>query len=302
MKTEIKAVVTIAQKEISDHIWSPLFLLLLGTFTLVLFVFSYQEGMMGDYYQISEESSFIILTGFQNVSSIIGWLAPVIGIALSFDLLITEQRSGSLNVLLTHPVYRDNIILGKLLGSMFLLLVVLVISSAVSVGTLMMTIGEALNSIELSRIAISLIVIYLYTLIFMGIALFFSVLCKDAANSLIYNVLIWICFTVVFSVVLSSVILLCGQDITVNSAGEMLVEKLSNLSPMYHYAKITTGVANIGFGGPGTKSSIKGVFDTRFTISQWVNEFWMNMAVLIATPFILFVASFVAFLKKDVTL
>jgi ABC-2 type transport system permease protein len=268
-----------------------------------MFVFSYQQAMLGDAYtQIGGSSTSVIIMGFESVTSMMAWFSPLLGIALSFDAIVKEQKSGSLNVLLTHPVFRDNIILGKLLGSMLTLIVVILVSSTVSIGTLVIVVGEAVNGMELIRILISLVITYIYTLTFMGIGLILSTSIKDATSSLIYNVLIWICSTVVFSVIITSLLLLCDQDITADPSGEALFTSVSNLSPMYHYAKITSGVMNLGFGGPGTASTIQGIFDVRYTISQWFDMFWINIVTLVITPFILFVIAFLTFLRKDINL
>ncbi|KPQ45104.1 MAG: putative ABC-2 type transport system permease protein, partial [Candidatus Methanoperedens nitroreducens] len=48
-------------------------------------------------------------------------------------------------------------------------------------------------------------------------------------------------------------------------------------------------------------ASIKGIFDTRFTLFQWFGEFWMNLTVLIVTPIILLIIAFIAFLRKDIS-
>lgn len=70
---------------------------------------------------------------------------------------------------------------------------------------------------------------------------------------------------------------------------------------MHHYAEVITGKTNLAWGGPGIESNIKGILDTRFTLSQWFSEFWMNLTVLIVTPIILLIIAFIAFLRKDIS-
>ena len=53
---------------------------------------------------------------FKQVVQSIGVFFPLIGIALGYDGIIKEKNSKSLNILLTQPVFRDNIITGKFLG------------------------------------------------------------------------------------------------------------------------------------------------------------------------------------------
>lgn len=305
MNKNLRGVIIIAQKEFADHLWSPVLLALLITFTLVIFVFSYQQslaterlsGMMGS---STSESTSAVMLGLKKLAGIITWFAPLIGIALSFDAVIKEQKSGSLNVLLTHPVFRDTIVLGKLLGSMLTLFLVLFVSTAVSIGTLLFLLGGAVSTMELIRIALYLLFTFFYTLVFMGIGVILSTTVDDAADSLIYNVIIWLGLSIVFTVIVIAIFLLSGQTLT-DGNGWGIIAKISNISPMHHYAEVITGKTNLGWGGPGIESDIKGILDIRFTLYQWFSEFWMNLTVLIVTPIILHIIAFIAFLRKDIS-
>lgn len=302
MNKNIRNVVTIAQKEFADSLWSPVFLALLVTFTLVTFVFSYQQGLAAERLsRMGGESTSVLMLGLKGISGIITWFAPLIGIALSFDAVIREQKSGSMNVLLTHPVFRDTIILGKLFGFMLTLFLVLSISAAVSVGTLLVLIGEVVSTMELTRIALYVLFTFLYVLVFLGIGVILSIVVKDAADSLVYNVVIWLGLSVVFTVIIIAFFLLSGQTLAGNIDSWGIIAKISNISPMHHYAEVITGKTNLGWGGPGIESDIKGILDTRFTLTQWFSEFWMNLTVLIVAPIILLIIAFIAFLRKDIS-
>lgn len=301
MNKNIRNVITVAQKEFADSLWSPVFLALLVTFTLVTFVFSYQQGLAAERLsRMGGESTSVLMLGLKGISGIITWFAPLIGIALSFDAVIREQKSGSMNVLLTHPVFRDTIIMGKLLGFMLTLFLVLSISVAVSVGTLLVLIGEVVSTMELTRIALYILFTFLYALVFLGIGVILSIVVKDAADSLVYNVVIWLGLSIVFTVIVIAFFLLTGQTLT-DGNGWGIIAKISNISPMHHYAEVLTGKTNLAWGGPGIESNIKGILDTRFTLSQWFSEFWMNLTVLIVAPIVLLIIAFIAFLRKDIS-
>jgi ABC-2 type transport system permease protein len=81
-----------------------------------------------------------------------------------------------------------------------------------------------------------------------------------------------------------------------------LITQLVNISPVHHYAEAAVGRVDLSFGGiGGTGSTIAGIFDTGYTLTQWLAEFWMNLVVLIITPIILLITAFIAFLRKDIT-
>ncbi|MFZ3385516.1 MAG: ABC transporter permease, partial [Candidatus Methanoperedens sp.] len=295
MKKSINNLITIAQKEFADNIWSPVFLLLLITFTLIVFTFSYQGGLFVE--RVGSQDGNALLNGFATVlARVTGFFAPLIGFALGFDAVVKEIKSGSLNVLLTHPVFRDNIISGKILGSLLTLALVIAISTLISIGTLLLMIGGTLSGLELERIVIFSILTFFYSAVFLGIGVILSIVVKDAADSLVYNVVIWLVFCVVFgAIIIAIATILTGQSFGPGTSSLELALNLANISPLHHYAEVTMGRVDFSWGGIGVAdASIKGIFDTRFTLSQWFGEFWMNLTVLIVTPIILLIIAFIA--------
>ena len=302
MRRSFKNSIAIAQKELADNLWSPVFLALLVTFTLIVFTFSYRNGLTAEHIGPQTGNS-LLMDGFAGIVRTMGRFSPLIGIALGFDAVIKERTSGSLNVLLTHPVFRDNIILGKILGSMTTLALVIVISTTVSAGMLLLVFGGTVSGIELERIALFTVITFLYSCIFLGIGVILSIVARDAADSLVYNVVIWLAFCVVFgAIVIAIATIITGQPLSKDNITLELALDLVKVSPIHHYAEIAAGRVDLSAGGVGgVDSAIKGIFDTHFTLTQWFAEFWMNLVVLIVTPIILLIIAFIAFLRKDIT-
>jgi ABC-type transport system involved in multi-copper enzyme maturation permease subunit len=300
MKNNIKNILVIAQKEFADHIWSPRFLGFAITFTLIVFVFGYQKGTEADYLEnlLGMDG---MLRGFLGIAKMVGSFAPLIGIVLGFDTIVREVKSSSLNVLLTHPVFRDNIIVGKIIGSAICLFLILLISITVSTGIMLTISGVSADGEDILRIGIFIIITFFYALTFLGIGVITSILVKNSSNSLVYNIAIWLFFIILFS----QIILSCVYTLAGGMAGSIEVAVGSgvlNLSPGHHYAQVAMGANNVGWGGGlGGDPHIAGIFDTHFTLSQWLTEFWMNLVVLIVTPIILLITAFIAFLRKDIT-
>jgi ABC-2 type transport system permease protein len=223
----------------------------------------------------------------------------LIGIVLGFDAVVKERKSGSLNVLLAHPLFRDNIIAGKLLGSMLVLAAIIVFSVFVSVGTLLVFYGMEIGQAELIRIAVFTVLTFFYVSIFLGIAVFISTIVKDATNSLTYNVAVWLLIGVLFGAILKAVVVIVTGD---TSNESVLITQLLYMSPLHHYAEAVLGKLDLSFGGFSSDPVIGGIFDTGYTLTQCMKEFWMNIFMLIVTPIVLLVMSFISFLRKDITL
>jgi ABC-2 type transport system permease protein len=122
VKRNLENVFVIAQKEFADSIWSPRFYLILGIFMTALLVLGYQAGQNISGTDGRSFGGISPLTmGFMSFASQMSLFGPLIAIILGFDAIVKERKSGSLNVLLTHPVYRDQVITGKLIGIMLTL-------------------------------------------------------------------------------------------------------------------------------------------------------------------------------------
>ncbi|WP_095645992.1 ABC transporter permease [Methanosarcina spelaei] len=293
---DIKNVFHVAQKEFADLVSGSLFLTLIATYTLIIFVFSWRSVHLGEH----TGSEFTLMSGFSGVTGVtrqIGWFSPLIGIALGFDTIIKERKSGSLNVLLTHPVFRDNIIAGKMLGIMGILMTVIIFSTIVPVGTILIFSGIHMSETELLRITAFIVFNFLYVLIFAEVAILLSTVANDAEDSLVYNVIIWLSICIVSG----SIIIATASIVTGQSDPYELASKIITISPLHHYSEISVGEIDLSWGGINNEPVIEGVFDTRFTLFQWFNEFWSNLLFLIIAPLLLFILSFLTFLRRDIS-
>ncbi|AAM04952.1 conserved hypothetical protein [Methanosarcina acetivorans C2A] len=305
MNCDFEKALVIAQKEFADHLWSPIFLSLLGTLIIAIFAVTYREVLQTELYsqigQIPVPSS-AVLEGFYSTSLMMTWFGPLVGIALSFDSVIKERKSASLNVLLTHPVFRDTIILGKMLGAVLLLLVVMLASSGISLGTIILLLGAKVSAMELSRIAVWFILTFLYALVFLGIGLVCSIYVREATDSLVYNIVIWLTLSIMFSWILT--FLSYSLEPVVSAGVQDITDSLLALSPMHHYAELSTGKTGLGWGAGGGsygRDSMEGILDIRFTLAQWLKEFWTNLVVLFIAPLILLIAAYLKFLREDIS-
>ncbi len=299
MKQNIENVFVIAQKEFADNLWSSRFRVLLSMFTLIIFSFSVLSGKYG--LNIFEQ-------GFLDVAQIIGLFLPLVGIALGFDAVVKERKSASLNVLLTHPVFRDSIIAGKIAGGLVTLALVVFISVIASVGTMLVLTGIEVHLMELSRVLIFAGITFIYLTGFLALGVLISIFSSSSTNSFIYGIAAWINLVIVFGAITSvAASIATGQsilDLDNNHEARALNGDLQKLSPIYHYAEAVVGVPGISVGSvnvmTGEKISL-GVFDTKHTIRDWFNYYWTNLVVLVVMPTLLFIISFVAFLRKDIT-
>jgi ABC-2 type transport system permease protein len=292
-KTNYKNILQIAQKEFADLVSSPLFLMFTVTYTLIVLVFSLRSVYL---YEIM--GNLTLMSGLRGIVQQIGWFVPLIGIALGFDTMIKERKSGSFNVLFTHPVFRDNIIAGKIAGIIGTLFIVIVFSTLVPVGIILVYTGTVINTLEFTRILIFTGLTFLYALAFAEIAMLISIIAKESEDSLVYNILIWL----LICIVSGSIIVSVTSAVTGQSDISGLAYDLISATPLHHYSEVALGKTDLSWGGISNNPTIYGIFDTGFTLDQWFHEFWLNVLYLALAPIVLLILCFIVFLRKDMTI
>ena len=284
----------IAQKEFADHLKSPVFLSFSATFTLVILAYSCLKGMEVEY-TLNVFGSPDLMAGFEGVVQVVGRFAPIIGIVLGFDAIVKEIKSSSMNVLLTHPVFRDNIIFGKILGSGSCILLVLFFSVNLATGVMLIISGVPVTMQQITRIEIFVFLTFFYSLFFLAISIMISTISKKSNNSLLFNIIFWLVITILMADLLFTVSLTLSGD---SHSAQAQTQIIKNFLPDYHFTSTAVGIKSTD---TGLTSGIGGVFDTRYTLGAWAWEFWPNLAYLFVLPFILLIGSVLAFLRKDIT-
>ena len=281
-------VLTLAQKEFSDKLYEQSFFVLLAIFMGTMFVYL-QSHAGGD--------------NFGDVVKVIAVFFPLTGIALGYDGIIKEKNSKSLNVLLTHPVFRDNIVTGKFLGISITLALVVFLSLIIIAASDFLISGKVAEFDSLLRLLIFGIFTFFYLLIFAAFGLFASVWCKTEIDSLTFGVLVWINMCFAFGptiIMLASIV--SGQslfDMTEKFASTASL--FQNISPLHHFAEVTNGVQDLSFyGGFGVQTDVHGFLDTQYSISYLIGYYWQNVIILLILPFIFLAASYVSFLREDI--
>jgi len=321
MKRNINNILVIAQKEFADIIWSPRFLVIMGILMVAVLASGYQAGQLMA--RMAEKGDFIgmemtlnpLIIGFASFTYVIGSTGTLVAIILGFEAIVKERKSGSLNVLMTHPVYRDNVITGKLVGMMAALGLVIVMAVAVPVGIMLIVSGITVNPEEFSRIIIYVALVFLLLLTYLALGITTSIFSKESSNSLVYSIAVW----VVLGTLLVQIAFMAASIITNQTMYSMggpedsdkyfaVAHQISQLSPLTHFQELISGSSqgsgyyNIDLDSGSTSTIMRGIFDMNHTLGYWIKQYWVNLAVLIVSPMILLITSFVAFLRQDITL
>ena len=179
-------ILTIAKKEFVDHVSDKTFLLSFAILLIAMIAGAlYQVQFIRDWnflappiapHVMAEGAGWkffdTLFTEF--ITGQLSLLGVLVAISLSFNSINKERSEGSLKVLLSYPIHRDKLILGKLLGS------VLVLSLAVAAS---MTISFSVVMFSLSIRATADFLLRIVTVTVMGIVLLTFFLCIGTAVS-----------------------------------------------------------------------------------------------------------------------
>lgn len=225
----VKRVIIVAGKEFADHLTSRKFLVILAFF-LMFVLFGIQQGIdqynqniesYNEQIQLAEdtdgpegvmpERSSILFIFYYLVSSLVSF-GGILAIATGFDLISKEKETRTLQMLLSHPIYRDEVINGKALGGSAALGVALGLAFAVTLAVLLVfSIVPTVD--ECVAIGIIGIVSFLFLLAFFALALSLSVFVKESGHAVVYGLALFFVFLYLLP--------MCGASFGDAVAGEM---------------------------------------------------------------------------------
>ncbi len=205
MKIDFRQVTTIAAKEFWDRIrnrWVLVTAVVFAIFALAITYFGAARqggvGFMGIEITIASLVSLVI------------YLIPLIALILGFDAIVGERERGSLDLLLSMPITRFELLLGKFVG----------LSAALAFSTLA---GFGLVGILLSWQQLNLSGLYHYFgfvlsailmgMTFLSLAILTSVMATDRARASGAAIGVWFFFVLVYDLILLGILVGTGGAI-----------------------------------------------------------------------------------------
>jgi ABC-2 type transport system permease protein len=204
----------IAKKEFKDAVKSKLFLviflllIILSTTSIIVSSLLFQNQVI-DYqnsmklllesgkitsYTAPQFYPLKLLRGFIDFLEIIG---AVLGIVLGYYSISKEKNRRTLQILLTRPIKRSEIISGKLLGNTFLISLTVLLSGIITWLSLVFIGHATLTGMEYGKLIIVILFSILYILMFFCLSSFLSLKMKTLSHALIICFVIWLIFVLI---------------------------------------------------------------------------------------------------------
>lgn len=195
-------ILILAQKEFKDGLRNRWVLAI----TLLLAVFAISLSYLGSASVGGVKSNPIAIT-VVSLASLSIFLLPLIALLLSYDAIVGEIEKGTMTLLLSYPIQRHEIILGKYLGQLLILTVATGLGYSIS-GLVMYFKNPELKALT----------VWLPYLKFMGssillganflaIGFLLSTIVKERATSAGLAIMVWLLFVLIYDLILLAILI-----------------------------------------------------------------------------------------------
>ena len=198
---ELTQIFTIAAKEFRDRMRNRWVLAVALVFTVFSLVIAYfggaQQGTVG-----FRSIEFTIAS----LVSLVIYLIPLIALLLGFDAIVGERERGSLDLLLSLPITRLELLLGKYLG----LAAALALSTLAGFGMVAVLLSRQMSWASMYHYFGFMLSSVLLGLAFLSLAVLLSVLARDRTRASGLAIATWFFFVLVFDLLLLGVLVGSG--------------------------------------------------------------------------------------------
>ncbi|QID19116.1 ABC transporter permease [Nitrogeniibacter mangrovi] len=201
MTLEPRQIATIAGKEFWDRIRNRWVLAVALVFTVFALVIAYAGGA-----QQGAVGFRSIEVTIASLVSLVIYLIPLIALVLGFDAIVGERERGSLDLLLSMPITRLELLLGKFFG----LSGALAFSTIAGFGVVGVVLSAHLDLPALYHYAGFMISSVLLGMAFLSLAVMVSVFASDRTRASGLAIALWFFFVLVFDLLLLGALVATG--------------------------------------------------------------------------------------------
>lgn len=305
----------IVHKEIADHVHSLRFIILISIIVLTCMgaLYTALTNIGAAIKPDDPDGSFLFLKLF-TVSDgtlpsfvlFINFLGPLLGIALGFDAVNSEQNKGTLSRMLAQPIHRDCIINAKFVAALIIIGALLFALGLLVMGCGLIAIGIPPTPEEFWRIILFIITGIFYVAFWLNISILFSLCFRQAATSALASVAVWLFFSVFYAMIVNVVAKALSPSGMVSVYHQISYQKfilgLMRLAPseLFNEATTTLLMPSIRSLGPLTMEQLRGAIPSPLPLGESIMIVWSQLTGLIAATVVCFAISYIVFMRREV--
>lgn len=305
----------VTAKELADHLSSSRMRLL--EWLIVLTAAASLYGVFQAIHRLGATDDFLFLrlftlgqTPMPSFAALLGFLIPLVAIGLGFDAINGEYSRRTMSRLLSQPLYRDALIMGKFLAGLGTMAISLVVLWLLLIGAGVLGLGVAPNAQELMRLSVFLVLALAYSGIWLAVAILCSILFRSAATSALACLGLWLFLILLWPMLAPALAqIIAPPDPLASLFGQPTLETLrweqalSRLSPAQLFNEGVLVLLN-----PETRS-LGPVFVTQLEgalvgaplpLGTSLSIIWPQAVGLLAGMILLFTVGYVAFQRQEV--
>jgi ABC-2 type transport system permease protein len=308
----LKGIATIALKEAADHMISARMhlVMLLVLLTAIGAVY----GAIDRIRDTTAEDPFLFLKLFTvareplpSFAGFLGFLLPLVGIALGFDAINGEYSRRTMSRLLAQPIYRDAVLFGKFLGGLLVIGIALLTLWLLMTGLGILLLGLPPSGADVVRGLAYPAATLAYAGVWLALAIAFSTFIRSPATSALAALSVWLVLTVFWGMIAplaASVIAPIDplDPMTILTQFETQ-QAVARISPQTLYGEVTAMLLDPAARsvGPLFLGQMQGaVIGAPLPTMQSLLIVWPQISGLIAAMLLLFTLAYVVFQRQEV--
>lgn len=236
----------------------------------------------------------------------LGFLVPLVSIALGFDAVNSEHSRRTLSRLLAQPIYRDALLIGKFLAGLVTLAVAFLALWLLVIGLGLLLVGVPPGGEEVLRGFAFLVVTVAYGGVWLALAMLFSVLFRQQATAALASLAVWLLFAVFWSMLAPLLAEAIGPaQPTALAAVERseLQQAFARLSPNVLFGEATLALLNPATRalGPVFFSQLEGaLIGSPLPFTESLLLIWPQVTGLVAAVIVTFTIAYVLFQRQEI--
>ena len=305
----------IVNKEIADHVKSWRFIILIGIIALTCMgsLYTALTNIGAAIKPNDPDGSFLFLKLFTASDGtlpsfvlFINFLGPLLGIALGFDAVNSEQNKGTLSRMLSQPIHRDCIINAKFVAALIVIGIMLFVLGFLVMGFGLVAIGIPPTAEEFWRIVFFIITSIFYVAFWLNLAILFSLRFRQAATSALASVAVWLFFSIFYTMIVNLVAKGLSPSEMASPYQIISYQKfilgLMRLAPseLFNEATTTLLMPSVRSLGPLTMEQVQGAIPSPLPLGQSLLVVWPQLTGLIAATVICFAISYSMFMRREI--
>jgi ABC-2 type transport system permease protein len=304
----------VAAKELADHLFSGRFVVLLAVLGIATgaAVFAASGGIR-DVAPNAAGITALFLKLFTVTTDpvpfplivFVGFLAPLLGIMFGFDTVNGERAQGTLPRLLSQPIHRDEVILGKFVAGISVIAIMLTALVTFVAGIGIFRLGVTPTPTEASRLVVWLALAVVYVAFWQGLATLVSVRTTRAATSALVPVGVWLVLALFGSFIFGAVADLTSpsngtqESVLANARTEQTIAQMSPIV-LFQQGSVMLLDPEVRTVGLVTLEQVDRAIVSELNLTQSLGVIWPQMVILVGLTAAMFALAYIAFMRQEV--